>query len=68
MIKPPPYSLSFEVALFKTGKDERGENKGDHHNPTRQPGIDGNIGTARNRKPSLARQIGIAANSQLQNA
>jgi hypothetical protein len=28
--------VSFEAALYKTSEDQRGENKGNHHNPTRQ--------------------------------
>jgi hypothetical protein len=31
--------MHFEVALFKIGEDQRGENKGDNHNPTRERGI-----------------------------
>jgi len=35
-------SVSFEVALFTTGGDPQGENRGIHHNPKCQQGIYGN--------------------------
>jgi hypothetical protein len=45
--------VSFEVALFKTGEDQRGENTGNYHNPTRQRGISRN--TAQKRKSTIPR-------------
>jgi hypothetical protein len=35
----PQAAVLFEVALFKTAGDQRGEDKGNYHNPTRQRGI-----------------------------
>jgi hypothetical protein len=32
-------SVIFEVALDKTGEDQRGENNGDSHNPTLFSGV-----------------------------
>ena len=61
-------SVSFEVALFKTGKYQRGENKGNYHNPTRQRGIFANTAEAKKRNPSLTRRVGIGTNAQLQKA
>jgi hypothetical protein len=49
--------VSFEVALIKTVADQRRENMGDHHNPTRQRGIFPN--TSRNAEAqSLAHAAG----------
>ena len=49
--------MSFEVALFKTVADQRRENTGDYHNPTRERGIFPN--TASNAKAqSLADAAG----------
>ena len=49
--------VSFEVALFKAGADQRRENTGDYHNPTRERGIFPN--TASNAKAqSLADAAG----------
>ena len=62
MVRPRVYliitrSVSFEVALFKTGVDPRRENSGDYHNPTRERGIFPN--TASNAKDqSLADAAG----------
>ena len=61
-------SFTFEGALFKTGEYQRGENKGNYPNPTRQRGIFGNTLETQNRNPSLTRRVGIIANAQLQNA
>jgi hypothetical protein len=59
--------VSFEVALFKTGEDQRDENTGNYHNPKRQRGIFGNTVETQKINPSLTRRVGIVANSQLQN-
>jgi hypothetical protein len=60
--------VSFEVALFKTVADQRRENTGNYHNPTRQRGIYGDIGKTRNHNPSLTRRVGIGTTAQLQKA
>ena len=52
-----PSLTRFEVALFKAGADQRRENTGDYHNPTRERGIFPN--TASNAKTqSLADAAG----------
>ena len=52
-----PSLTRFEVALFKAGADQRRENTGDYHNPTRERGIFPN--TASNAKAqSLADAAG----------
>jgi hypothetical protein len=62
-----PFLTHFEVALFKTWDYQRGENKGNYHNPTRQRGILGNILETQKLNPSLTRRVRIVANAQLQN-
>ena len=62
-----PSLTRFDVALFKTGEYQRGENKGNYHNPTRQRGIFGNTLETQKLNPSLTRRVGIVANAKLQN-
>jgi hypothetical protein len=52
-------SVSFEVALFRTGEDQRCENKGTYHNPTRQRGIFANTAETEKRNPSLTQRVVI---------
>ena len=52
--------------MFKTGVDQRVENTGNYHNPTRQRGILGNTVETQKLNPSLTRRVGIVANAQLQ--
>ena len=61
-------SVSFEVALFKTSGDQRGENQGNYHNPKRQRGIYGDIGKTGQLNPSITFRVVMAANAQLQKA
>ena len=44
--------------------DQRGENTGNYHNPTRQRGIYGNTGRTRQLYPSLTSRVVMAAISQ----
>jgi hypothetical protein len=64
----PAADAGFEVALFQTPGGQRLGTTGRYHNPMRQRGIYGETGQTRNRNPSLTQRVGMAANSQLQNA
>jgi hypothetical protein len=56
-----------KLRKFKTGGDQRVENTGEYHNPTRQRGIFANTAETQKLNPSLTRRVGIVANAQLQN-
>ena len=59
--------MTTEISVFKTAEDQRGENREDYHNPTRQRGIYGDTGKTRPLNPSLTFRVGMDGNSQLQN-
>ena len=61
-----PSLTLFESAMFKTAGDQRGENKGNYHNPTRQRGIHGDTAKTLQLIPSLTSGVVMAANAQLQ--
>jgi hypothetical protein len=63
-----PSLTLFEVAPFENLGDQRGENTGNYHNPTRQRGIYGNAGKTQKLNPSLTFRVGMAADAQLQNS
>jgi hypothetical protein len=80
--KHNPSLTHFEVALIKTVGDQRQEDTGDNHNPTRQRGIFPHTASTakaqslahaagwdrRKRATSkLTQRVGMAANAQLQN-
>ena len=65
-VQNPSLMLS-EVAMFKTTGDQRSENAGNYHNPTRQRGIFRNTLETQKCNPSLTRRVVIVANAQLQN-
>jgi len=58
-----PSLTLFEVALFKTAGDQRSENKGSYHNPTRQRGIYGNTCKTLQINPSLTFRVVMVTNA-----
>ena len=57
----------FEVAFLRL-PEINGAKKGNHHNPTRQRGIYGDIGKTLQLNPSLTFRVMMAGNAQLQNS
>ena len=64
-LKIPTRRVSFELALFETVVDQRGENNGNYHNPTRQRGILGDPCKTLQLHLSLTFRVVIVANAQL---
>lgn len=61
-----PSAATVEVALFKTGGDQWGENKGNYHNPKRQRAIFANTAATQKSNPSLTPRVVTGTNTQLQ--